>query len=413
MNSTVTANLKEYLNSCLRFKSYREYAPKDQISSVVAEWLSRKEYKDYYVYLAWFAIRELLLKKCESNVTNGDIIKTMMEYPTEFAKYIGEGINMNRIDTSDMMWAYQWLEDRKNECRDDRKVYIFKIKSVANKFRKDLRAYDDIVHTLVCNIPDCISGELQSDDIHTVPRESADECMKRILGFLRDSLINDKWMYIENPYCYSMVNWIMEYCHTERYDERLVQCIYAAILFILRYGYDDQTNDYRHRTEFWADNGKLYKMACCNASDGYGRIHTGLYRDIYSIVDFITRKTNNYGGHIYTSDLTIQMPEIIMYADPVKRIILPNVYDVTNNKYADINKLASLINPKNIVVVDHAAANNKHYSTIDTIDNCMFVLRGIAMDIIKDEQREQKNYTKEDVDKFITTINSLIDRMSK
>lgn len=356
---SVVTNLKNYLNSCLKSQSYTECTPKDEISSIVASWLqSRKCYKDHYVYLAWFAMRELLLKECKSVPTNGDVVKSMMEYTDEFGKYFGGKIEVNK---NDHMWAYNLLYDNYfyHTC-------IFKIVAVAKKFKSEIDARD-FLSTI--NIPMSISGELQGNSIHRIPSMSANDCMEMIIAFLRESLTEGKWMYVQNLHSYNMLDWIMEICHGESYDERCVQCIYAAVLFILEYGYDPFFLRDKNNKEFWEKHKNLYAMSSHNVSDVFGRVHTTTYRGINGIAFDITSRCNDYGGIIDKKDITINLPEIIMPITPS-----------TSNDAA----FASMINT-------YAAA------LFDT-----------AIDIIEDRNREQKKYTSENIDKFISSIRILV-----
>lgn len=362
-NSTIR-DLKEYLNTCLRNKSYNECNSNDQVCNVVARWLSTKSYNDYYVYLAWFAMREVLLKKCKTIPINGDVVKTMMEYPAEFAKYIGDGIDIDSIDTTKTKWVYEWLKDD-----TDRMLYIYKIISVAKKFKNDLAGYN-----YADNIPDVISGELQGDGIHTLTQISANDCITSIIAFLKESLCNGEWMYKEsfkNNYSYNMFDWIMKFCHQMQYEERVVQCIYAAILFILEYGYNVEVTFANCNDEvyFWKKHKKLFDMSSRNSVNVFGHVYPYPYVSLTGIVSDINMDCTNYGGFINKEDVTIDLPEII-----------------------------SPFTPKTA---------NKHISKIDILSTCMSTFHNIETAIIKDAKNEQKQYTREDIYRIISSIEDL------
>lgn len=50
---------------------------------------------------------------------------------------------------------------------------------------------------------------------------------------------------------------------------------------------------------------------------------------------------------------------------------------------------------------------------LDIINTYMSTLIDLAIDMLKDRKHEQKKYTSEDIDKFVSTLNTLKDRLSK
>lgn len=57
--------------------------------------------------------------------------------------------------------------------------------------------------------------------------------------------------------------------------------------------------------------------------------------------------------------------------------------------------------------------DNDNIVLLDILNTYMSTLLDLAVDIIEDKKREQKKYTSNDVDKFVSTLNTLKDRLPK
>lgn len=50
---------------------------------------------------------------------------------------------------------------------------------------------------------------------------------------------------------------------------------------------------------------------------------------------------------------------------------------------------------------------------LDILNTYMSALLDLVVDMLEDSKREQKKYTSNDIDKFLSTLNTLKDRLSK
>ena len=57
--------------------------------------------------------------------------------------------------------------------------------------------------------------------------------------------------------------------------------------------------------------------------------------------------------------------------------------------------------------------DNDNIVLLDILNTYMSTLLDLAVDMLEDKKREQKKYTSNDVDKFVSTLNTLKDRLSK
>lgn len=57
--------------------------------------------------------------------------------------------------------------------------------------------------------------------------------------------------------------------------------------------------------------------------------------------------------------------------------------------------------------------DNDNMVLLDILNTYMSTLLDLAVDIIEDRKREQKKYTSENIDKFVSTLNTLKDRLPK
>lgn len=57
--------------------------------------------------------------------------------------------------------------------------------------------------------------------------------------------------------------------------------------------------------------------------------------------------------------------------------------------------------------------DNDNIVLLDILNTYMSTLLDLAIDMLEDKKREQKKYTSNDVDKFVSTLNTLKDRLPK
>lgn len=57
--------------------------------------------------------------------------------------------------------------------------------------------------------------------------------------------------------------------------------------------------------------------------------------------------------------------------------------------------------------------DNDNIVLLDILNTYISTLLDLAVDIIEDRKREQKKYTSENIDKFVSTLNTLKDRLPK
>lgn len=57
--------------------------------------------------------------------------------------------------------------------------------------------------------------------------------------------------------------------------------------------------------------------------------------------------------------------------------------------------------------------DNENIVLLDILNTYMSALLDLAVDMLEDRKREQKKYTSENIDKFVSTLNTLKDKLSK
>lgn len=57
--------------------------------------------------------------------------------------------------------------------------------------------------------------------------------------------------------------------------------------------------------------------------------------------------------------------------------------------------------------------DNDNMVLLDILNTYMSTLLDLAVDMLEDRKREQKKYTSENIDKFVSTLNTLKDRLPK
>ena len=57
--------------------------------------------------------------------------------------------------------------------------------------------------------------------------------------------------------------------------------------------------------------------------------------------------------------------------------------------------------------------DNDNMVLLDILNTYMSTLLDLAVDMLEDKKREQKKYTSNDVDKFVSILNTLKDRLPK
>ena len=295
--SAIVANLKEYLNTCLRYKNYNEYKPEDQISSVVAEWLkNRKGYSDYYVYLAWLAMRELMLKKFNNTIRVSDVTKIFMEYPDMFTKMIDNEID----DISEIFTDKMWLC---NLC-EDHYVHIYKVLSVAKKMYKIyFNMYGEL--EFVSLLPDEISGNLDNSELHNLKIMPLNDVVSKIITFLQTSLKDKKWHTeaYDTQYAINLYDLVLFTCTEFKYSDVNVQRIWYSVKFIIENSVEILANKNLQIIidSFNQKHPELFKAIEAYRYFCYGEIDTALLT-----------YAKTYIGPINRDDITINLPDIIV-----------------------------------------------------------------------------------------------------
>lgn len=362
--SRIIANLRNYLKSCLTFKKYDEYKSLDQVSSVVADHLMKcKSFSNENVFIAWFAMREVLLKKLKDVPTNGDVVRTMMEYPDEFIKCFDKKCGSFPNDIYSTLWAYKWLDESTS-----RQSCIFEITGIARKFKEQLDKYDIDVSNIPCNISGYLATyndecEEDNEPAFDLGVMTDHEVIDEIITLLRESLLYDKWSQsiCNNECAYSMFTWVSKLCQQYEYNDRIVQCVYAVVLYILEYGYDlSKLFDPKTEYKFWDNHEILYYMVYCNE-----RTTKRSCINFRDMVKEITCNCDNYGGIINRENIRdIDFPECIMPCD----------------------------------------------DGIHVLKNSLCTILDVVFDILEDRHREQKKYTDAKIDEIVASLNKL--RMS-
>ena len=363
---SIVEELKSYFNNCLEYEDYG-YTGDNTLIAGIKDWLEKKEYeneyKKYYVYLAWFSVRELLLKKFDDVPTIDDVIVTMMEYPVELVKYICYNstndessfeINVDgpiikwtideyrnyEIDTSDRMWLYDFMDD----CWNRQSIY--KILTVARYFKKTcmVKRHDEPMF----DFPESIEGSLSNTDVVNVSIKPADEVITDIIKFLQQSYKNKEWCFIEqHSCCYNMLDWVQQRCKGEKYHDYEVQYIYACVLYVLKYGYDyyNVLRNQNNVDEFWSTREMLQRKCVIREKNKTVRDY---YDYIDSFAETIAMRCKEYGGMIH-DDIHIKLPE---YIDNDIDIDINNSVDSDNKETENcvnacleaINDLMSMLN---------------------------------------------------------------------
>lgn len=325
---SIVEELKSYFNNCLEDEDYG-YTGDNTLIAGIRDWLEKKEdeneYKKYYVYLAWFSVRELLLKKFNDVPTIDDVIITMMEYPVELVKYIcydhtnddsSFEINVDgpiikwtinkyrnyEIDTSDRMWLYDFMDN----CWNRQSIY--KILTVARYFKKTCMVKRD--GKPMFDFPESIEGSLSNTDVVNVSVKPADEVITDIIKFLQQSYKNKEWCFIEqHSCCYNMLDWVQQRCRNENYHDYEVQYIYACVLYVLKYGYDYRNvlRNQKNVDEFWSTREMLQRKCVIREKDN---TKCDYYDYIDSFAMRIAERCKECGGMI-RDDIHIKLPEYI------------------------------------------------------------------------------------------------------
>ena len=323
--SAIIANLKEYLNACLRLKNCREYKPVDQLSSVVASWLcKRRQYKDYYIYLVWFAMREVLLKKFKYDVDVSDVTKTFMEYPDMFAKMLNE-----EYVPTDKMWLCRLCKDHF--------VHIYKIMSVTNVLQSNyVRNYGK--PDFLALLPDDISANLDNDDIHHLKVMPKDEVMSNIITFLQTSLNNKKWCSVpyNDQYMINLYDLVMFECENLEYSDVNVHKIWYSVKIITKHEHDILTIGFMKSgsiQKFSEENPKLFELIgndhCFHSREDVGMKLFNMFKQFVELND--------------DDKITINLPDIIVrnvFTDEDKLNLCKEFYKAYKRlpKYSEVYK---------------------------------------------------------------------------
>ena len=323
--SAIVANLKEYLNACLRLKNCREYKPVDQLSSVVASWLcKRRQYKDYYIYLVWFAMREVLLKKFKYDVDVSDVTKTFMEYPDMFAKMLNE-----EYVPTDKMWLCRLCKDHF--------VHIYKIMSVTNVLQSNyVRNYGK--PDFLALLPDDISANLDNDDIHHLKVMPKNEVMSNIITFLQTSLNNKKWCSVpyNDQYMINLYDLVMFECENLEYSDVNVHKIWYSVKIITKHEHDILTIGFMKSgsiQKFSEENPKLFELIgndhCFQSNEDIGMKLFNMFKQFIELND--------------DDKITINLPDIIVrnvFTDEDKLNLCKEFYKAYKRlpKYSEVYK---------------------------------------------------------------------------
>ena len=363
---SIVEELKSYFNNCLECEDYG-YTGNNTLIAGIRDWLEKKEheneYKKYYVYLAWFSVRELLLKKFDDVPTIDDVIVTMMEYPVELVKYIcyyhtndesSFEINVDgpiikwtidkyrdyEIDTSDRMWLYDFM----NNCWNRQSIY--KILTVARYFKKTcmVKRHGEPMF----DFPESIEGSLSNTDVVNVSIKPADEVITDIIKFLQQSYKNKEWCFIEqHSCCYNMLDWVQQRCKDEKYHDYEVQYIYACVLYVLKYGYDyyNVLRNQKNVDEFWSTMEMLHRKCVFREKDKKGKTKCKYFDHISSFAETIATRCKELGGMIH-DDIHIKLPEYIDIDNTDNSIDLAvnETENCVNACLEAINDLMSMLN---------------------------------------------------------------------
>ena len=296
--TTTVENLKNFLNSCIKERNYTRSRPADEISELVAKWLRHQEYySNRYVYLAWFAMRQLMLNKFTRDVRVSDVVRTMMEYPTAYRNVLTHDYAQEDFDNRpehDKMWAYDFTEIEYG-YNNGGITDIYKIVAVANKLRREyMKKYGECT----IDFPDEISGNLDNDDIHTLKTMPVNDMINKIITFLQTSLAAKKWMNDNNDteYTYNLYDWVLEGSKRyEKCDDVNVQKMLTIVKAIVAYGRRDDI----------ADKNNIRRFG------DYLDANTNLRLHDESYCIGIMRNYLTYSEEINFNDITVDIPDKI------------------------------------------------------------------------------------------------------
>lgn len=296
--TTTVENLKNFLNSCIKERNYTRSEPADFISELVAEWLRhRRYYSNRYVYLVWFAMRQLMLNKFKRDVRVSDVVRTMMEYPTAYRNALTYDYAEEDFDNRsehDKMWAYNFTEIEYG-YNNGGITDIYKIISTANKLYRD---YTKKYGECTIDFPDEISGNLDNDDIHTLKTMSANDMINKIITFLQTSLAAKKWMNDNNDveYTYNLYDWVLEGSKEyEQCNDANVQKLLSFVKAIVAYGRRDDI----------VDKNNIHRFGDYLDANTNLRLHD----ELYSMR--IMRNYLTFSEEINFNDITVDIPDKI------------------------------------------------------------------------------------------------------
>lgn len=294
--SAIVSNLKEYIVSCLENHNY-DAVPKDNFTRVVADHLKYRyynhdtckhvlKYDRECVLYAWFAMRELLLKKFEIP-TIRDVVKSMQEYPYAFKMIMKELLNYDIYD--DNVFVNNYIDDCE-EQKDHVKHIVYTAKYLREKYCK-MYGYPD-----VSEFPAKMSANLYDDTIVTLKYRSADEVMTILIEYLQDLLKNE--MYIDfrrsKQYYNNLLN-IIDHDVIDYIETKSVQSAWYTIKAFVTYNCCDFTDDKEFIEEFNKKNPNLAE-----------KCHFLYDRVVDMAIDCVL-----YGGSFKFSEITIDLPELI------------------------------------------------------------------------------------------------------
>lgn len=296
--SAIVSNLKEYIVSCLENHNY-DAVPKDNFTKVIADHLkytyynhdtcrNERPYDRERVLYAWFAMRELLLKKFEIP-TIRDVVKSMQEYPYAFMMIMKELLNYDIYD--DNVFVHNYVDDcEEQKNRVEHIVYIAKY--LREKYCS-MYEYPD-----VSELPVEMSANLYDDAIVTLKYRSADEVMTILIEYLQEYLRNNNDSFKDyrrsKKYYNDLLNIIdhdvLDYC-----TRNIIQDSWYTIKAFVTYNCCDFTNDKEFIEEFNKKNPRLAEK----------------YHILYDRVTDLAVDCVLFGGSFKFSEITIDLPELI------------------------------------------------------------------------------------------------------
>lgn len=297
--SAIVSNLKKYIASCLENHNYADVVPNDKFCNVIADYLKYeyfnndtcknvRPYDRERVLYAWFAMRELLLKKFEIP-TIRDVVKSMQEYPYAFKMLMKELMQYDIYD--DNVFVNHYVDD----C-EEQKNRVERIVSIAKFLReKYCKMYGS---PNVSELPVEMSANLYDDTIVTLKYRSADEVMTILIEYLQEYLRNNNDRFKDYRRSKKYYNDLLNIVDHDVFDyttRDIIQDSWYTIKAFVTYNCCDFTNDKEFIEEFNKKNPRLAEK----------------YHILYDRVIDMAVGCVLYGGAFKFNEITIDLPELI------------------------------------------------------------------------------------------------------